>query len=75
MIKAMEIIRKFEEQVHYYVMMSNELLIVNNKKDLLDLFPKQVPAAKTYIHQHNLRFKKHFESDLIELAGFFDRSE
>jgi len=74
-ITGMEIIREFEEQVRFYVMIANELHSIKSKKDLLELFPNQIQAVKTYIRKNNLRFKKHFESDLIAVSMYCDRLE
>jgi hypothetical protein len=74
-ISGMEIIREFEEQDRFYVMMANEPHSIKSKKDLLELFPGQQQTLNTYIRKKNLRFKKHFESDLIALAIFCDRLE
>jgi hypothetical protein len=69
----MDLIHEFEEQVQFYIMSANSLYNINSKKDILDLFPNQAQTLKTHMRKNNLRFKKHFESDLVALSLFYDR--
>ncbi|MBS1505089.1 MAG: hypothetical protein JSS79_00470 [Bacteroidetes bacterium] len=70
---GMEITWEFVEQVSYFIAGSDKLQSVSGNIDVVSLFPGQTQALKTYMRKNNLRFKKHFERDLIAVATYYDQ--
>ena len=57
----------------YYIQTSTSKILPANKKNVLNLFPKNEEALKQYIKTKNISFNK--SDDLIELVKFLDDLE
>ncbi|HCW07938.1 MAG TPA: hypothetical protein DGG95_11310 [Cytophagales bacterium] len=72
-LTGMEIVREFEDQERFYVMIENQMHVIKNRKDFLALFPAQMLVLKTEARKKGLRFKKNLRTDLIALSIFCDQ--
>jgi len=66
--------RKFFEKNRYYVIKGGVSFKIENQRDIWTLVKEKKPSIRTDLKRKGLKFKKHPESTLIEIATYYNET-